>query len=218
MSENSDIPGAKVLIQNEMERELVLETLEVARAFGAALNLYCREGIVVEEKSLEIYKSTRKQAELGQRWTGFSRRNAILVPCASAFLKRSSYRVEKLSCLQDGSLDWDTLCEKLQETEEMEAILASRYEIEVTSRNIDKGSGLARLESALGIGKEDVLVFGDSRNDISMKSASGYFVAMGDGDSDVFSYADFITASSDQDGVAVFLENYLKQILSEMKI
>lgn len=218
VSKNSDIPGAKVLIQNEMERELVLETLEVARAFGSAFNLYCQESIVVEERSLEIYESTRKQAELGQRWAGFLRRNAILVPCAPAFLKGSGYQVEKLSCLQDGSLDWDTLCEKLQKTEEMEAILASQYEIEITSRNIDKGSGLAGLESALGIEKDDVLVFGDSRNDISMKSASRYFVAMGDGDSAVFSYADFITASSYQDGVAVFLENYLKQILSEMKI
>lgn len=210
VSENSENPGAKVLFQDEMNIELVLSVLELAGGYGSAFNLYCQEGIVMEGKSLGIYDGAQRQTQRGRQWVGFLRRHAIVVPSASAFLKGSGYRVEKFSCLQDGSLDWNPLCKRLQKVKGIEAVLASRFEIEITNQNTNKGSGLAKLEKTLGIEREDVLVFGDSRNDISMKGASGYFVAVRDAEQDVFQYVDFIAASSNQDGVASFLENYYR--------
>lgn len=50
------------------------------------------------------------------------------------------------------------------------------------------------------------LLFGDDYNDISMFEAAGYSVAMGNAANEVKQYADEITLTNNEEGVAVFLE------------
>lgn len=79
--------------------------------------------------------------------------------------------------------------------------------VEVSARGVDKGSALARLAADLGVPAVDVVAFGDMPNDVAMLRWAGTGVAMGQAHPDLLAVADRVTASNDEDGVALVLED-----------
>ncbi len=83
---------------------------------------------------------------------------------------------------------------------------------EVGPAGLDKAAGLARLCAHLGIGADEVLVFGDSANDRAMFAWAGHSVAMANADPVTASLADCVTAAPNtDDGVARHLEALLRE-------
>lgn len=79
--------------------------------------------------------------------------------------------------------------------------------VEVSAGGVDKGSALARLAGDLGVDAADAVAFGDMPNDVAMLCWAGTGVAMGNAHPDLVAVADFATASNDDDGVALVLED-----------
>lgn len=73
-----------------------------------------------------------------------------------------------------------------------------------------KGNAIVQLCKMLQIDLEDTVAIGDDYNDVSMFKVAGYSVVMGNANDTVKGYADEITLSNDEDGVAAFLEKLLK--------
>ncbi|MGW9157307.1 HAD family hydrolase [Microbacterium sp. NPDC055665] len=74
---------------------------------------------------------------------------------------------------------------------------------------VTKATGLARLCEHLGIGRADVVAFGDALNDVEMLRWAGRGVAMAHAEPVVQAAADETTASNDDDGVAQVIERLL---------
>ena len=72
-----------------------------------------------------------------------------------------------------------------------------------------KGKGLLFLAEHLGLSAADTIAFGDSSNDLSMLLAAGVGVAMGNASESVKSACTAITDTNEQDGVAVYLEQFI---------
>lgn len=86
---------------------------------------------------------------------------------------------------------------------ERATVVASGSEaVEVTAAGVNKATAVAEL----GIPADDVVAFGDYPNDIPMLTWAGRGVAMGNAHPDVIAIADEVTASNDEDGVALVLE------------
>ena len=85
--------------------------------------------------------------------------------------------------------------------------------IEVNAPEANKGNALHFLCAYLHVAREESLAFGDGINDMTMILEAGTGVAMANAESSVLEIADAVTASNNEDGVAVFLE----QLLSEME-
>jgi HAD superfamily hydrolase (TIGR01484 family) len=81
--------------------------------------------------------------------------------------------------------------------------------VELTAPGVHKGSGLAWLCRRIGVDPADVVSFGDGLNDHEMLLWSGWGVAMGNAEPVTQELADEVTASNDEDGVAVVLERLL---------
>jgi hydroxymethylpyrimidine pyrophosphatase-like HAD family hydrolase len=82
--------------------------------------------------------------------------------------------------------------------------------VEITASGVDKGSGLAVVMAELGIGPEEVVAFGDMPNDVPMFPWAGWRrVAVANAHPEVLALADEVTASNDDDGVALWLERML---------
>ena len=77
---------------------------------------------------------------------------------------------------------------------------------QITPAQADKWRGIEILLRRWGFAAQDVLAFGDDRSDLSMLTAAGRGVAMGNGIPAVLEAADDRTSSNDQDGIAVYLE------------
>jgi hypothetical protein len=80
---------------------------------------------------------------------------------------------------------------------------------EISAPGVTKATGLAAVAARLGIGPEDVVVFGDMPNDIAafdwVREGGGRAVAMAHAHPDVLAAATDVTATNDDDGVALFL-------------
>lgn len=77
------------------------------------------------------------------------------------------------------------------------------------NRQASKGKALKNLIELLQISTEEVIVFGDNYNDVSMFEAVKYSVCMGNADKDVKDKATFICKSNDMNGVSDFIQKYI---------
>lgn len=80
------------------------------------------------------------------------------------------------------------------------------YFLEVAYPGIEKASALSFLIKHLGIEKSQLVACGDGLNDITMLRFAGYAVAMENASDEVKRYADYVTLSNNDDGVAEFLK------------
>ncbi len=78
--------------------------------------------------------------------------------------------------------------------------------LEISAYGVTKASGLAELAAERGIPAAEVLAFGDMPNDLAMLEWAGHSVAVANAHPSVREAADEVTASNDEDGVALVLE------------
>lgn len=81
--------------------------------------------------------------------------------------------------------------------------------LEAVAAGVSKATGLAALAEHLGYGMENVMAFGDNKNDIEMLGAAGIGVAMGNAIEEAKMAADRVAGSCDEDGIAWMVEEVL---------
>lgn len=90
------------------------------------------------------------------------------------------------------------------------ALLSEKYDIaQIMPGQSSKARALTHLVEQLGFTMERVVAFGDDVNDVEMLREAGLGVAMANGVAEVKTVADRITATVDEDGVAIVLEELL---------
>lgn len=83
--------------------------------------------------------------------------------------------------------------------------------LEMTPKGVHKATGLAIIANDLGIKRENIIAFGDEYNDVEMLEYAGHGVAMLNGSDKVKKVANDVTSlTNDQDGLAHYLQKYLK--------
>ena len=80
--------------------------------------------------------------------------------------------------------------------------------LEVSSSSTSKGAALAWLAEYLGFSMENVMAVGDGDNDGAMIRMAGIGVAMDNALDSIKKDADVLTASNDEDGVALAIEKW----------
>lgn len=83
---------------------------------------------------------------------------------------------------------------------------------DVANIETSKGNGIKELCKILKIDLKDTIGIGDDFNDIEMFKIVGHSVAMGNANDNVKQYADEVTDTNENNGVAMFLERLLKEI------
>ena len=83
---------------------------------------------------------------------------------------------------------------------------ASRRNIEFMPSGVDKGSAIDILCRATGVSREQVMAFGDQTNDLPMLNASGWPVAMENGEAAVKAAARLLAPDHNLGGVGLLLE------------
>jgi len=81
--------------------------------------------------------------------------------------------------------------------------------LEIMPNNVSKTSAIEILMRKFNIQKSEIIAVGDNYNDIDMIEFAGIGVAMGNAPDGVKQYADHITFSNDNDGVAEAIKKYV---------
>lgn len=88
--------------------------------------------------------------------------------------------------------------------------------VELQPCGITKATGLALAAEHLGLGPRETIAFGDMPNDIPMFDWAARGVAMANAHPELKAVADEITASNEDDGIAVILERLFADTLAHI--
>ena len=91
----------------------------------------------------------------------------------------------------------------------MDVYRSEPYFLEILPKGVDKAKSLESFLNIIGCRREELMACGDGFNDITMIKYAGLGVAMANAREEVKKCADYITASNDEDGVALAIERFI---------
>lgn len=91
----------------------------------------------------------------------------------------------------------------------LSSMFTAAFYYEFTANGIDKGNALRKVLTPMGIDAQDCIAFGDGQNDMSIIEFAGLGVAMENAVDELKNAAQEITASNNNDGIALVVERYL---------
>lgn len=125
------------------------------------------------------------------------------VPDLKAFLLAQGRPVQKMQLFYHTAQEKEAAFAQVQaELPGLTVTSSWPQNIEVNSREANKGAALGRLCAHLGIPLAQTMALGDGTNDITMLRAAGLGVAMANADPLTLAAADAVTASCDENGAA----------------
>lgn len=81
--------------------------------------------------------------------------------------------------------------------------------IEIVKSGLNKAVGLKKAADYFNIPSERIIAFGDEDNDLDMLEYAGHGIAMGNGIEIVKNIANEVTLTNEEDGVGVYLNDFL---------
>ena len=152
-----------------------------------------REELAKSETYRRIKKSTRSMSDMDE-------------------LEAAGVPVYKLFLYSEDKAMLDEMNVRLQRNKDMAVASSFPTNLEITDVKAQKGPVLKEYIESLGYTMDEVMVLGDSLNDLSMISMDfGATVAMANADPEVKSAAKYITKSNTEFGVAYAIEELLKR-------
>ena len=88
--------------------------------------------------------------------------------------------------------------------------LSSPTFLEIMNPSVSKGNSVKILLEKYGFHPDEVMAFGDAENDLEMLFSVKYGVAMENANDEVKSKVNYIAPKNTENGVALFLEDFLK--------
>ena len=92
----------------------------------------------------------------------------VLVPNLREYLEKTGKPGEKYFILSKEPGRIEAIRQEMEKIPDMFVVRAHPYGIETMQKNVNKGTALRILREHLGLKKEQVLVMGDSENDLEM--------------------------------------------------
>lgn len=99
--------------------------------------------------------------------------------------------------------------------QDYEVLMVGDAWMEIMPKGVSKGNALKRIAAENGFTMDNVMVFGDAENDLSMFDMAGCSVAMGNAMPIVKEHASMICDDNEHDGIGKTIENYLFQAKTE---
>jgi Cof subfamily protein (haloacid dehalogenase superfamily) len=87
--------------------------------------------------------------------------------------------------------------------------MSGEWVVEISAAGVNKAAALRELTTDLGVEPAEVVAFGDYPNDLPMLDWAGWSVAPANAHRDVLARVEEVTASNDDDGVALAIERLL---------
>ncbi|GAA0312839.1 Cof-type HAD-IIB family hydrolase [Oceanobacillus oncorhynchi subsp. oncorhynchi] len=81
--------------------------------------------------------------------------------------------------------------------------------IEIIKKGMNKAVGLKAIANEYHIARENIIAFGDEDNDLEMIDYAGVGVSMGNAIDELVSVSKHQTLTNEEDGISIFLEEYL---------
>lgn len=185
---------------NVLPMECIPTLCEIVKDYDAAILTYLQNQIITEDdtnpyviKECMINKTKARKVE--------NLVSAITEPVPKCLIvgeHKELLRLKKqLESLFEGKLN---------------IFFSEPYFLEIMPLGVEKSASLERLLTKLKMDRTQLMACGDGLNDLTMLEFAGLSVAMENGCQEAKKIADVITASNDDDGVALAVEKYIIEV------
>jgi Cof subfamily protein (haloacid dehalogenase superfamily) len=199
----------RFLLEKHLAPETALEVLDTCWDFDMIREIF-REGIGYLTRF--DYEILRERYLGTPMWEYVMGTRQVLPGSLEDFLREDARPVEELFFLTGSIQEKETLRERLSALPGIGFADPFPNDLEVMAGGIDKGEAFLWLLNYLDIDPSETLAMGDGGSDIPLLRAAGIGIAMGNALDYVKEAADDVTASCDEDGVALALEKYIFNI------
>ena len=202
-----DAQEERVIEEHLLSPELALQALEICGKYDTLQEVYFDgQGYAPADKMAVVERYHRNPS-----MCEYMRKTRIPVDNIFKLVKEENRGLDKVQTLFADMEERTQAWRELREVSGLELVGSLRYNIEINTAGVNKGTGLVNLGKVLGIKREEIMAFGDGDNDIVMLKEAGIGVAMANAEDKVKETADYITLSNEEDGVAEAIEKLVLQ-------
>ncbi|MDF2630604.1 MAG: hydrolase [Symbiobacteriaceae bacterium] len=204
-----DLKGA-ILHHRPMSRSIVAAAASVAPTTSIQLDLFGVDDIFTADIAKKRREMLRYRLKNARTWPGL----VMFFKYLGAYKIRPLAQAPAVDKVFLGGLDAAELqrvCDRLVGGvgEELAVCSSGPDNLELTAPGVSKGSAVTWLAGRLGLTLDQVMVVGDSLNDLSMFELDCFKVAMANAETEILDRASFVTASHQDDGVARAVERFV---------
>ncbi|MBP3710797.1 MAG: HAD family hydrolase [Treponema sp.] len=190
-----DAQQKNVLMAHTFEAEIV-RTL-VAYSFLHELDFlaYTAETVFYSpnSKRVEVFRAYNERA----RETGCEEASLTVIADATQLV---SERITKILITELHGNDLQHMAQFLQHVPTIECVPSTADVLDIMPAGVTKGGAVKQLAEHLGVALQNVCVFGDTTNDISMLECAGVSVCMANGTDDAKRAAAHVTTRTNNNG------------------
>lgn len=217
-----DIKNDKVIYENFLSKEKVLEIIKICEENSISYNIYTEDTIIaksLKHNVLYYHKENLKKEEN-------KRTNITIVDNIAEYIQGlENPKFLKFTICDESKVIFNSIMKKLKKINNIKALEVSHmsrkvikqgteeipieyYYTEITSKDVDKWTAILWLMDKLNIEKDEVIAIGDNINDQMMIKNAGVGIVMKGSTPVVTEIADYITDSNNEEGVAKALEKF----------
>lgn len=190
----------EILYSKNLDMEEVKELINLGRKLKLPIMIYTKDAHYTEKLPDVIVENMKRFEGMNLKIVRFNeinfseKQNFIYKIC---FIDKPEKIIEKRKEISK------EMIEKYEITSSVPEYL------EIVKKGIKKSEAIKFVMEKYGIKREEVMAIGDGENDVEMLSFAGLGVAMENAKEDVKKFADVVTTSNNEDGVANAIEKYI---------
>lgn len=158
--------------------------------------------IILNDEEIVAINSNNQAAS---RFIKYSVRDVAIYPSFDAIDPNVIVNIVKVILIQDDHYMDDVIGDLKERLDDFELMMVAKGFLEINHKGITKGKALQDLVATMKLTADNVLVFGDGENDISMFEFAKYGIAMKNSLGSLKERAFDVCDSNDNDGVAKYL-------------
>lgn len=204
-----DLHTGEVVCSTLMSNKTSVDIFNVLKDYNLIYEIYYKGDCYMNEKSYAMFDGEHVSPHIHDLLKDF------IKPVPDLATLIGSDGIEKLNILSLTGEERIEIEEKISKTSDVAfassfpIIKGKNGNLEMTDKGATKGFAIKGLADTLGIGKGNIMCFGDGENDCSMLSFADYSFAMANGTNLVKTTAKYMTDTNDNSGVAKAINKYV---------
>ncbi|MDO4922298.1 MAG: Cof-type HAD-IIB family hydrolase [Phascolarctobacterium sp.] len=194
--------SGKVFYEHKMELSTAREVLAYCREKGYYLQLYVGDSILIKEEN-----------ECSRMYSKISGIPTTAVGDDVFSTQEAPYKILVMTEAREFNEVWRQFAERF--AGKLDVTSSKDNFLELMEPGVNKWEAVKAVAASYGVIPEEIMCVGDSNNDVKMIANAGIGVAMGNAKDAVKNQAKIITASNDNDGVALVIESILTRQAEE---
>lgn len=203
-----------VVYSNYAEHKIIYEAYLESETVGKTISMLQKEQVFFQAYAGDrAYTPADRKAMITAGWdqehADFFGKHMVLVENLEKFLENENVQVNKFMVGIPDHVNMTDLRKKLETIPGIVTCASGKNLLEVLPEKVDKRRAVRAIAAVEGLTREQIMVIGDSENDLGMFDEANICVAMGNACDQLKAKANYYAPSNKEDGAAWALENLL---------